>query len=562
MLPTELVENVVLSLPLPEIVKWRQLSHFSKRFIDNTSAIQYRIAVLAHDIDIFDVKIGPMVDKLRELRLYLIAQNTLRVNSALAPSVSFADLGTNPTWKMLKNGLVMVTDKSTSVTTVFQFSSPSRGIPFREWKLDSSDSPIISIDPSQDLLVLVFKTSESLKIRITSLSSGGKHPLSNITEKDIFIDALESSDLEARIVGDEVLIDSTVDDEDWGVEFAHIVISWKTGRIRTRFRIENAISCVLLDTDYFLFLSHYRSEDGFRSLKLSVVDMAADTPSRVHFLLPNFVNCSDCEDYYITASLETGSKLPLIPRPGSFPGTLGSQSEIHDNLIALGISFNLGSIDEDCLVLISSFQLSQQIAELQEISSAPNDTGSSWSDWGPSCTAFFPGHVQGTPKNGRYSVEGTRYIGWHSDVDVDKVVMYDFNRFGVEHDKVPESDRGKTFCARDRVWSRDDEAHETREVAVPLACLGLVGMAEAGEDVKPKLNITVEFEKQACTVKVKATTPFRKIFEAAGKRFNKEANTFKFFYDGRRLRPEETPADHDMEDGDVIDAHLEQLGGL
>lgn len=73
----------------------------------------------------------------------------------------------------------------------------------------------------------------SLKIRITSLSSGGKHPLSNITEKDIFIDALESSDLEARIVGDEVLIDSTVDDEDWGVEFAHIVISWKTGRIRT-----------------------------------------------------------------------------------------------------------------------------------------------------------------------------------------------------------------------------------------------------------------------------------------------------------------------------------------
>lgn len=32
--------------------------------------------------------------------------------------------------------------------------------------------------------------------------------------------------------------------------------------------------------------------------------------------------------------------------------------------------------------------------------------------------------------------------------------------------------RGKTFCARDRVWSRDDEAHETREVAVPLACLG------------------------------------------------------------------------------------------
>jgi len=32
-------------------------------------------------------------------------------------------------------------------------------------------------------------------------------------------------------------------------------------------------------------------------------------------------------------------------------------------------------------------------------------------------------------------------------------------------------------------------------------------------------------------------------------------------YDGERLSPTETPAERSMEDGDVIDALLQQLGG-
>ncbi|KAI0795853.1 ubiquitin-like protein [Abortiporus biennis] len=86
--------------------------------------------------------------------------------------------------------------------------------------------------------------------------------------------------------------------------------------------------------------------------------------------------------------------------------------------------------------------------------------------------------------------------------------------------------------------------------------------AEETEDVKPKLNISVDFEGTICTVKVKPTTPFKKIFEAAEKRFQKEPGTFKFTFAGKRLSPEEKPADHDMEDGDTIDAHLQQIGGF
>ncbi|KAL1744857.1 hypothetical protein HDZ31DRAFT_63662 [Schizophyllum fasciatum] len=54
---------------------------------------------------------------------------------------------------------------------------------------------------------------------------------------------------------------------------------------------------------------------------------------------------------------------------------------------------------------------------------------------------------------------------------------------------------------------------------------------------------------------------FEKIFHVVEQKFNKQAGTFKFIYDGTRVNKDDTPAGLGMEDGDQIDAHLEQLGG-
>jgi len=86
-------------------------------------------------------------------------------------------------------------------------------------------------------------------------------------------------------------------------------------------------------------------------------------------------------------------------------------------------------------------------------------------------------------------------------------------------------------------------------------------MADEGEDVKPKLNIVIEFEGQTCAIKVKPTMAFQKVFDAAEKRFGKEPKTLKFTFDGVRIRPDQTPAEFNMVEGDAIDAHLEQQGG-
>jgi len=88
-------------------------------------------------------------------------------------------------------------------------------------------------------------------------------------------------------------------------------------------------------------------------------------------------------------------------------------------------------------------------------------------------------------------------------------------------------------------------------------------MSEEGEDVKPKIELTINYDAQGqtCTVKVKPTTPLKKVFDAAEKRFGRDPGTLRFIYEGVRLQPQDRPETHEMESGDIIEAHLEQLGG-
>ncbi|EIN06823.1 hypothetical protein PUNSTDRAFT_136655 [Punctularia strigosozonata HHB-11173 SS5] len=101
---------------------------------------------------------------------------------------------------------------------------------------------------------------------------------------------------------------------------------------------------------------------------------------------------------------------------------------------------------------------------------------------------------------------------------------------------------------------------------------------EEKQETKPKINVVVDFQGQQTTIKVKVNTPFSKIFDAIHKKFGKESGhfnvslrnapdscpsipllgTLKFVYDGVRVNPDDTPAALELEDGDVVDAHLQQ----
>ena len=76
------------------------------------------------------------------------------------------------------------------------------------------------------------RLDKSLKISITSLSSGGKHPLSDVTEEHISIENAEHGDVEARIIGDKIFVQLHVDSSHGNdLDITHIVISWKSSHI-------------------------------------------------------------------------------------------------------------------------------------------------------------------------------------------------------------------------------------------------------------------------------------------------------------------------------------------
>ncbi|VFQ58657.1 unnamed protein product [Cuscuta campestris] len=61
--------------------------------------------------------------------------------------------------------------------------------------------------------------------------------------------------------------------------------------------------------------------------------------------------------------------------------------------------------------------------------------------------------------------------------------------------------------------------------------------------------------------RIKRNTQLKKLMNAYCDRQSMELSSVAFLFDGRRLRPEQTPDELEMEDGDEIDAMLHQTGG-
>ncbi|KAI9227936.1 MAG: ubiquitin-related domain-containing protein [Piptocephalis tieghemiana] len=61
--------------------------------------------------------------------------------------------------------------------------------------------------------------------------------------------------------------------------------------------------------------------------------------------------------------------------------------------------------------------------------------------------------------------------------------------------------------------------------------------------------------------KIKRLTQLRKLMDAYCTRQGKDEKTVRFLYDGVRLKPDSTPEEMEMEDGDSIDVMVAQIGG-
>lgn len=104
----------------------------------------------------------------------------------------------------------------------------------------------------------------------------------------------------------------------------------------------------------------------------------------------------------------------------------------------------------------------------------------------------------------------------------------------------------------------------TRNEAKPK----LSGKTMSDNEQQPKeekndthINLKVSDGSAEIFFKIKRSTPMRKLMDAFCKRQGKNFESMRFLIDGTRVNVTDTPDTLDLEDGDTIEAHREQVGG-
>lgn len=75
------------------------------------------------------------------------------------------------------------------------------------------------------------------------------------------------------------------------------------------------------------------------------------------------------------------------------------------------------------------------------------------------------------------------------------------------------------------------------------------------------LNIKVSDNNNEVFFKIKRTTKLEKLMTAFCERQGKSLSSVRFLFEGTRVQPTDTPEALEMQDGDQLDVHQEQVGG-
>ncbi|RID41036.1 hypothetical protein BRARA_J01025 [Brassica rapa] len=80
----------------------------------------------------------------------------------------------------------------------------------------------------------------------------------------------------------------------------------------------------------------------------------------------------------------------------------------------------------------------------------------------------------------------------------------------------------------------------------------------------PSSHVTLKVKSQDDVdvyFRVKRDVELRKMMEAFSHKVGKQMSAFVFLFDGIRIKPNQTPKELDLEEGDEIDALVHQTGG-
>ena len=124
-------------------------------------------------------------------------------------------------------------------------------------------------------------------------------------------------------------------------------------------------------------------------------------------------------------------------------------------------------------------------------------------------------------------------------------------KFTLDGDRLKETDTPKML-----------ELNDEDQIDVFLEQVGGAEDVKPSGDDQPITIKVVESTGDEISFKVKKTTKMSKIFEAYASRKGVSAEMVRFMFDGNRITAEDTPKMLEMEDNDIINVMLTQVGGF
>ncbi|KAF2808364.1 ubiquitin-like protein [Mytilinidion resinicola] len=82
-----------------------------------------------------------------------------------------------------------------------------------------------------------------------------------------------------------------------------------------------------------------------------------------------------------------------------------------------------------------------------------------------------------------------------------------------------------------------------------------------GAEQSEHLNIKVTDNNNEVFFKIKRTTQLKKLMDAFCDRQGKSFASVRFLFEGVRVQPTDNPESLEMQDGDTLEVHQEQIGG-
>ncbi|KAL2144990.1 hypothetical protein VTI28DRAFT_8219 [Corynascus sepedonium] len=84
---------------------------------------------------------------------------------------------------------------------------------------------------------------------------------------------------------------------------------------------------------------------------------------------------------------------------------------------------------------------------------------------------------------------------------------------------------------------------------------------DAAPPASEHLNIKVTDNNNEVFFKIKRSTKLEKLMTAFCERQGKAPASVRFLFEGQRVQPTDTPDTLEMQDGDTLEVHQEQVGG-